>query len=160
MSESENKSSDHNTAGPQRKKFQLRLLIGMLLMNLGISFTTITTMNHLKRQPPEPLGFDLTLRYCDGGFIAFGVATTVLGFILLWSDSRHRIGAFGILLLNLGITFTTITTMNHLKQQPPEPLGFDLPLRDGDGGFIAYGVATAVLGFILIWMEPRHRKNA
>ena len=64
-----------------------------------------------------------------------------------------------MLLMNFGVIFTTMKTMNHLKQQPPEPLGFDLTLRYGDGGFIAYGVAAAVLGFILIWMEPRHRKG-
>ena len=48
-------------------------------------------------------------------------------------------------------------TMNHLKQQPPEPLGFDLTLKYGDGGFIAYGVAAAVLGFILMWIDYRRR---
>lgn len=62
-------------------------------------------------------------------------------------------------LLNLGVVFTTMKTMNHLKQQPPEPLGFDLTLRYGDGGFIAYGVTAAVLGFLLICIEPRHRKG-
>ena len=60
--------------------------------------------------------------------------------------------------MSFGMTFTTMTTMNYLKQQPPEPHGFDLTLRHGDGGFMAYGVTAAVLGFNLIWMEPRHRK--
>ena len=92
MPESENKSRDHNTAGPQPKKFRLRLWIGMLLMNFGVIFTTMKTMNHLKQQPPEPLGFDLTLRYGDGGFMAYGVAAAVLGFILIWMEPRHRKG--------------------------------------------------------------------
>jgi hypothetical protein len=64
-----------------------------------------------------------------------------------------------MLLMNLGIVFTTMKTMNHLKQQPPEPLGLDLTLRYGDGGFIAYGVAVAVLGFILIWIDCRRTKR-
>ena len=91
MSESDDKSNDLNSAvPPSRQKFRLRLCIGMLLMNLGIVFTSMKTMNHLKQQPPEPLGFDLTLKYGGGGFIAYGVATAVLGFILIWIDCRHR----------------------------------------------------------------------
>ena len=93
MPESENKSSDYNTAGPQRKRFRLRLWLGMLLFFFGVIFTTVTTMNHLKQQPPEPLGFDLTLRWGDGGFIAYGVAAAVLGFVLIWMEPRHRKGA-------------------------------------------------------------------
>ena len=92
MSESEIKSSDPNTAGPQRKKFGLLHIVGLLLMNLGVVFTTMKTVNHLKQQPPEPLGFDLTLRYGDGGFIAYGVATAVLGFILMWIAFRRSKG--------------------------------------------------------------------
>ena len=92
MSESEIKSSDSNTAGPQRKKFGLLHIVGLLLMNLGVVFTTMKTVNHLKQQPPEPLGFDLTLRYGDGGFIAYGVATAVLGFILMWIAFRRSKG--------------------------------------------------------------------
>ena len=91
MSESENKSNDHNSAvSPPRQKFRLRLWIGMLLMNFGIVFTSMKTMNHLKQQPPEPLGFDLTLRYGDGGFIAYGVAAAVLGFVLIVLEARRR----------------------------------------------------------------------
>ena len=90
MPESENKSSDHNAARPQRKKFRLRLLIGMLLMNFGVVFTTMMTMNHLKLQPPQPLGFDLTLRWGYGGYIAYGVTAAVLGFILICIEPRDR----------------------------------------------------------------------
>ncbi len=61
--------------------------------------------------------------------------------------------------MNLGIVFTTMTTVSHLKQQPREPLGFDLALRYGDGGFIAYGVAAAVLGFVLMWIDYRRRDS-
>ena len=89
MSETENKSNGLNTAGPQRKKFGLLHIVGLLLMNLGVVFTTMKTVNHLKQQPPEPLGFDLTLRYGDGGFIAYGVAAAVLGLILMWIAFRR-----------------------------------------------------------------------
>lgn len=93
MSESEDKSNDHNSAvPPSRQKFRLRLWLGMLLMNFGVVFTTMKTMNHLKQQPSEPLGFDLTLRYGDGGFIAYGVTAAVLGFILICIEPRHRKG--------------------------------------------------------------------
>ena len=92
MPESENKSNNQSTVPPQRQKFRYRLCLGMLLMNLGIVFTTMKTMNHLKQQPQEPLGFDLTLRYGDGGFIAYGVAVAVLGFVLIGMDYRRRKG--------------------------------------------------------------------
>lgn len=59
--------------------------------------------------------------------------------------------------MNLGIVVATMKTVQHLKQQPLEPLGFDLSLRYGDGGFIAYGVAAALLGLSLMWMDYRRR---
>ena len=91
MSESENKSNDHNSAvPPSRQKYRLQLLIGWFLWLFGVVFTTNVTMNHLKQQPRVPLGFDLTLRSGYGGFIAYGVATAVLGFILGWMASRRR----------------------------------------------------------------------
>ena len=90
MPESETTSSDHNAAGLQRKKFRLRLFIGMLLMNFGLIFTMMMTMNYLKQQPPQPLDFDLTLRRGFGGFIAYGVAAALLGIVLIWIDCRHR----------------------------------------------------------------------
>ena len=91
MSESENKSNDHNSAvPPSRQKFRFQLWIGWFLWLFGVVFTTNVTMNHLKQQPREPLGFDLTLRSGDGGFIAYGVAIAVLGFILGWMASRRR----------------------------------------------------------------------
>ena len=93
MSETEDKSNDHNSAvPPSRQRFRLRLWIGMFLLNLGTVFTTMKTMNHLKQQPPQPLGFDLTLRHDDGGFIVYGVAVAVLGFILICIEPRHKNG--------------------------------------------------------------------
>ncbi len=60
------------------------------------------------------------------------------------------LGWAGRTLMIFGVTFTTMKIFNHLEQQPREPLGFDLTLRYGDGGFIAYGIAAAILGFVLV----------
>jgi hypothetical protein len=64
----------------------------------------------------------------------------------------------GFSLWIFGVTFTTMKTFNHLEQQPREPLGFDLTLRYGDGGFIAYGIAAAILGFLAMWIARRNVK--
>jgi hypothetical protein len=48
-----------------------------------------------------------------------------------------------------GVTFTTMKIFNHLEQHR-ENRWFDLTLRYGDGGFIAYGIAAAILGFVLV----------
>jgi hypothetical protein len=69
------------------------------------------------------------------------------------------LGIVGLVFLNFGFVFATMKTVQHLKQQPPEPLLFDLTLRRGDGGFIVYGVAAAVLGSVLIGMEYRRSKG-
>jgi hypothetical protein len=66
----------------------------------------------------------------------------------------------GYPLMILGIVTATMNTMNHLKQQPPEPLILDLTLARGYGGFIAYGVAAALLGFTLGMIGTRSRKAA
>ena len=64
----------------------------------------------------------------------------------------------GFALMIFGVTFTTMNVMNHLKQQPRQPLLFDLTLRRGDGGFIFYGALAAILGFTLILASARLRK--
>ena len=65
----------------------------------------------------------------------------------------------GYPLMIFGICFTTITTMNYLKEVPREPLLFDLTLRRGSGGFIVYGVAIAILGIVLMLRDVRRRKR-
>lgn len=90
MSESEIQSNDQNAVAPQRGKFGLPHVVGVLLMNLGIVIAAIKSVNHVKQQPPVPLGFDLTLRTGDGGFIAYGVAAAVSGLILIWIDAQRR----------------------------------------------------------------------
>ena len=59
----------------------------------------------------------------------------------------------------LGINFATIKTVQHFKQEPMEPLGFDLTLRQGDGGFIAHGVLLAVVGATMIWRDGARGRN-
>lgn len=46
------------------------------------------TVKQIKQEPPEPLGFDLTLQWGYGGFIAYGVAATALGLLLLFSGRK------------------------------------------------------------------------
>ena len=60
------------------------------LMIFGIVFTTMKVVGHLKREPREPLLFDLTLRRGDGGFIVYGIALTLLGIALLVLDAKRR----------------------------------------------------------------------
>lgn len=90
MNEPGNVTGAPNSAGPGRKHFGIRFYIGLPLMILGIVTSTMFTINHLKQQPPEPLGFDLTLQWGYGGFIAYGVAAALLGFLLMLSDARRR----------------------------------------------------------------------
>ena len=65
----------------------------------------------------------------------------------------------GFVMLLLGVNFATITTVQYFKQKPPRPLVFDLTLRTGDGGFIAYGVLLAVVGAILVVRGARRRRD-
>jgi hypothetical protein len=89
MSQSEDKSNAPITPRPQRKSLGFLGAVGLVLMNFGTVSATMKTVQHLKQQPPEPLGFDLTLRYGDGGFIAYGVAAAVLGFVLIGMEYRE-----------------------------------------------------------------------
>ena len=43
----------------------------------------------------------------------------------------------GFVIMLLGTNFATIKTVQHFKQEPRQPLGFDLTLKRGDGGCIA-----------------------
>lgn len=77
-------------------------------------------------------------------------------------SQRKKLGPLwfaGIPLMIFGIVVSVMYTMNHLKQQPPEPIDFDMTLQHGDGGFIVYGVAVAVFGLILMLIGVR-RKGA
>jgi hypothetical protein len=65
----------------------------------------------------------------------------------------------GFLMMLLGVNFATIKTVQHFKQEPREPLGLDLTLRSGDGGFIAYGVLLAVSGAIMVLRGARRRRD-
>ena len=65
----------------------------------------------------------------------------------------------GFTVMLLGINFATIKTVQHFKQEPPQPLLFDLTLRRGDGGFIAYGVLLAVVGGIMVLRGARRRRD-
>ena len=90
MSEPGNANAAPNAARPQRKKLGLLYWIGMLLLILGSTFAANKTVQHLKQEPREPLGFDLTLQWGDGGFIAYGVATAIIGLILVLIGVRGR----------------------------------------------------------------------
>jgi hypothetical protein len=64
----------------------------------------------------------------------------------------------GFPMMMFGFIFATMKTVQHFKQEPPEPLLFDLTLRRGDGGFITYGVLLAVLGAVMVWRDTRRRR--
>jgi hypothetical protein len=73
-------------------KFGPLFWAGMFLWIFGVTFAAVKTFNHFEQQPREPLGLDLTLRYGDGGFIAYGVAAAILGFVLILINSRKNAG--------------------------------------------------------------------
>ena len=66
----------------------------------------------------------------------------------------------GFVMMLLGINFATINTVQHFQQAPRAPLGFDLTLRRGYGGFIAYGVLLAVVGASMVLRGARRRSNS
>ena len=90
MAEEQNKSVKPNAANTPRKKPGPFWYVGFTMMLLGINFATIKTVQHFKQEPREPLGFDLTLRWGDGGFIAYGVLLAVVGATMVWRGARRR----------------------------------------------------------------------
>ena len=90
MAEEQNKTVKPNAANTSRKKPGPLWYVGFVMMLLGINFATIKTVQHFKQEPREPLGFDLTLRWGDGGFIAYGVLLTVVGAIMVWRGAARR----------------------------------------------------------------------
>ncbi len=66
----------------------------------------------------------------------------------------------GFVVMLLGINLATIKTVQHFKQEPREPLGFDLTLMRKDSGFIAYGVLLAMVGAIMVLRGARRRDNS
>jgi hypothetical protein len=89
MSDSKDESKDQQTPPPRRTRLGFLGVVGLVFLNFGFAFATMKTVQHLKQQPPEPLLFDLTLRRGDGGFIACGVATAVLGLVLIGMEYRR-----------------------------------------------------------------------
>ena len=114
MAEPETPEGEPNAARPGRKKFGIRYYIGLPLMNLGIVTATMFTMNHLKQQPPEPLGLDLTLRWGYGGFIAYGVAAAILGFLLLLSAARGKKDHLKVLFVVAPVTIIIVGIINYI----------------------------------------------
>ena len=90
MAEEQNKTVKPSAANTPRKKPGPLWYVGFTVMLLGINFATIKTVQHFKQEPREPLGFDLTLRWGDGGFIAYGLLLAVLGAIMMWRDVARR----------------------------------------------------------------------
>jgi hypothetical protein len=90
MTEEQNKTGKPNAATTPRKKPGPLWYLGFPMMILGINVATIKTVQHFKQEPREPFGFDLTLRWGDGGFIAYGVLLAVLGVIMMWRDVARR----------------------------------------------------------------------
>lgn len=89
MTESGNTPNTRNAVGTRRRQFGPLYFIGLPLMILGIVIASMNTMNHLKQQPPEPLIFDMTLARGFGGFIVYGVAGFVVGFVLMLVGVRR-----------------------------------------------------------------------
>ena len=90
MTEEHNKTVKPNAANTPRKKPGPLWWVGFAMMIFGINIATIKTVQHFKQEPREPLGFDLTLRWGDGGFIAYGVLLAVLGAIMVWRGAGRR----------------------------------------------------------------------
>lgn len=90
MTEEQKKNVKPNAANTPRKKPGPLWWVGFTMMLLGINFATIKTVQHFKQEPREPLGFDLTLKRGDGGFIAYGVLLAVLGANMVWRDAGRR----------------------------------------------------------------------
>ena len=90
MAEEQNKIVKPNAANTPRKTPGPLYWVGFTVMLLGINFATIKTVQHLKQVPRVPLGFDLTLRRGDGGFIAYGVLLAVVGATMVWRGARRR----------------------------------------------------------------------
>jgi uncharacterized membrane protein len=90
MAEEQNNNVKPNSARTLRKKPGPLGYAGYIMMIFGITLATMKTVQHFKQEPREPLGFDLTLRWGDGGFIAYGVLLAVLGFIMMWRDTGRR----------------------------------------------------------------------
>jgi hypothetical protein len=90
MNEEVNKIAKPNAANTLPHKRGPLSYVGFTMMILGINVATIKTVQHFKQEPREPLGFDLTLRWGDGGFIAYGVLLTVLGVIMMWRDAGRK----------------------------------------------------------------------
>jgi hypothetical protein len=90
MAEEQNKTVNPNPANSPPGKRGSLWWVGFTVMLLGINFATIKTVQHFKQEPREPLGFDLTLRWGDGGFIAYGVLLAVLGVIMMWRGAARR----------------------------------------------------------------------
>jgi hypothetical protein len=90
MAEEQNKTVKPNAANTPRKKHGPLWYVGFPMMMFGFVFATMKTVQHFKQEPREPLGFDLTLRWGDGGFIAYGVLLAVLGATMMWRDAGRR----------------------------------------------------------------------
>jgi hypothetical protein len=90
MSDPANKTSALTPTRPASKKYGPLYFVGLPLMIVGIVYATMSTMNHLKQQPPEPLVVDFTLKRGYGGFIAYGVAAGVSGFALMLVGARSK----------------------------------------------------------------------
>jgi len=90
MAEEQNKTIKPNAANTPRKKLGPLGYVGFPMMMFGFIFATMKTVQHFKQEPRRPLGFDLTLRSGDGGFIAYGVLLAVLGAVMVWRDAGRR----------------------------------------------------------------------
>ena len=90
MAKEQHKDIQPNAANTPRTRPSLLWYVGFTLMIFGINLATIKTVQHFKQEPREPLGFDLTLRWGDGGFVAYGVLFVVLGVFIMWRDVARR----------------------------------------------------------------------
>ena len=88
MAEPAKKTDALDYASPVGKQLGIRYYIGLPIMIFGFVTVVMFTVKHLKEQPREPLGFDLTLRWGYGGFIAYGVAAAIVGFIVMASARK------------------------------------------------------------------------
>jgi hypothetical protein len=61
----------------------------------------------------------------------------------------------GWALMVFGWTLTIMMVVNHFKEQPRQPLGLDLTLRWGYGGFIFYGVVILIVGLAMVLASHR-----